>query len=141
MKKMVLVMLVCCCPLFAQDAITVKAIEGAKLLHSAARDPDSFKIGRAWIMRSEKYGDAICYDYYARNGFGGMNHSGADYAPHTKKDVVNGKYILDAEADQSFEFASRCGERAIKHDAFLKDVTKEVKQALTAAADNGDPKP
>jgi hypothetical protein len=38
-------------------------------------------------MSIEKFGDvAVCYDYYSRNGFGGMNASHADYAPHSRKD-------------------------------------------------------
>jgi hypothetical protein len=121
------------------ETISTNAIEGAKLLHSGMRDPDSFKIDKVWIMHSEKHGDAICYTYYAKNGFGGMNHSAADYAPNKK-----GKYLLNLASDDydgptgninaifpgGFEYFSRCGQRAIKADKLAKDLTEEVKKAL-----------
>jgi hypothetical protein len=119
--------------------LIARAIEGAKALHSGMRDPDSFKIDKVWIMRSDKRGDAVCYTYYARNGFGGMNHSAADYAPNKK-----GEYILHPASDDydgplgninapfpgGFEYFSRCGERAEKHDKLVGDVSTEVKSAL-----------
>lgn len=113
------------------DTITAKAIEGAKLLRDSMRDPDSFSIRRAWVMHSEKYGDAICYHYQAKNGFGGMDQGRADFAMHNKRDVAKGKYILDPEADQGFEFDARCGKHAEKRDTFVKDVTAEIKAAFT----------
>src|ERR1700737_744266 len=135
MKNVVLLLLVSFA--FAQganqDPATATAIEGAKKLHEAMRDPDSFKISRAWIMSIEKFGDvAVCYDYYSRNGFGGMNASHADYAPHSRKDILKRKYILDTyEDDEYFEgFRDRWGAPAIKHGFLARDVTKEVKQAL-----------
>src|SRR5438034_10395645 len=113
------------------DAVVKTAIEGAQLLRDAMRDTDSFTIRRAWAMRSEKYGHAICYQYQSKNGFGGMNQAVADFAMHNKKDVAKGKYILTPDADESFEFDVRCGKHAVKHDTFVKDVTAEVKAALT----------
>jgi len=122
------------------DPLTVIATAGAKQIHSGLRDPDSFKLDRVWIMHSDKHGDAVCYTYYARNGFGGMNHSAADYAPNRK-----GEYSLNPASDDwggptgninaifpgGFEYFSRCGQRAQKRDKMLKDVTEEVKKALT----------
>lgn len=55
---------------FAQ---TKRAALGAQLLISAARNPDSFKLVSAAAMPD----GAICYEYRAQNGFGGMN---VDYA-------------------------------------------------------------
>jgi hypothetical protein len=45
MKKMALVLLVCCCPLFAQDNVAV-AVRGVELLRNHVRDPDSMVIER-----------------------------------------------------------------------------------------------
>ena len=121
------------------DTVTANAIAGAKILHSGMRDPDSFKIDKVWVMHSEKHGDAICYTYYAKNGFGGMNHSAADYAPNKK-----GKYLLNVASDDydgpkgninapfpgGFEYFSRCGERSVKNDKLVADITGEVKKAI-----------
>ena len=53
------------------------AAGGAKQLRDAMRNPDSFKLTQALIM-----GDgAVCYDYRAQNGFGGMNAEKAVLAP------------------------------------------------------------
>jgi hypothetical protein len=127
------------------NPLTEKAIEGARLLRSEMRDIGSFGIEKVWIMHSEKYSDAVCYEYHSRNGYGGMNRSEATYAPHTKKDVAKDKYILetvDQEPTSPFGlggsglgFASRCGPHAEKHDTFVKDVTVEVNDALNEASD------
>lgn len=42
----------------------------ANAIKKSMRDPDSFKLNSVLIM--EKTG-AVCYEYRARNGFGGMN--------------------------------------------------------------------
>lgn len=123
------------------DPLTAKAVAGAKQLHSGLRDPDSFKLDKVWVMHSEKHGDAVCYLFYARNGLGGMNHSAADYAPNKK-----GEYLLNVASDDwgglkgnidapfpgGFEYFSRCGERAEKHDKMLRDLTEEVKKAIAS---------
>ena len=82
-------------------------------------------------MHSEKYGDAICYQYQSKNGLGGMDQGLADFAMHNKRDLAKGKYILDAQADASFEFDSRCGKHAEKHDSFVKDVTADVQASFS----------
>ena len=46
---------------------------GAKTLKSSMRDPDSFKLEAALVMED----GAVCYEYRARNGFGGMNRGQA----------------------------------------------------------------
>jgi hypothetical protein len=124
------------------DAITSKAIEGGRLLHSGMRDPDSFKIDKVWVMHSEKHGDAICYTYYARNGFGGMNHSAADYAPNktgnyrlnpASYDYDGPKGNIHAPFPGGFEYFSRCGQRAEKGDTYVGDVTADVKSAMDNA--------
>jgi hypothetical protein len=45
------------------------AVSGAKKLMDAMRNPDSFKLSSALFMDD----GAICYEYRAQNGFGGMN--------------------------------------------------------------------
>lgn len=137
MKKLLVVLLFTVCAFaFGEDAaneeLVSRAIEGATLLHSGMRDPDSFKIGRAWTMRSEKYGYAICYDYFSRNGLGGMNNGQAVYASASNKRSKHygqfNLYALDGEYSAVFE--SRCGARAVKHDVFVNDLTTEVQKAL-----------
>src|ERR1041385_4523363 len=143
-KIMKTLLLVFACA-FGEDAdpTTVRAIEGAKILHSSMRDPDSFKIGRVWIIQSAKYGEAawICYEYYARNGFGGMNFNRAVYSPHSKKDLAQGKYILDVgDSDHEPYRLEGCKNQPDgKHTILRGDVTKEVKQALKDEVDNAKP--
>lgn len=125
------------------DAITARAIEGAKLLHSQMRDPDSFKIDQVWGMRSEKRGTTFCYLYYARNGFNGMNHSAAEYI-----EIENRKYAQRHHVDyelQDFDvdtdgYDYHCGAHAQKHDTALGDFTDQVKKALTAEANTASAK-
>jgi|HubBroStandDraft_2_1064218.scaffolds.fasta_scaffold02392_5 hypothetical protein len=123
------------------DALTAKAIDGAKELYSGLRDPDSFKLDKAWAMHSEKHGDAVCYVYYARNGFGGMNHSAASFAPNKKGEYIltlasgdwcGPKGNINAPFPGGFEYFSRCGERAEKHDKLVKDFTADVEKSLTS---------
>lgn len=56
---------------------TGRAIEGAKLLKEAMRNPDSFTIKSALVMDS----GAVCYEYRSQNGFGGMNREQAVLTP------------------------------------------------------------
>lgn len=53
-----------------RDAEVQRASVGASMLKKAARNPDSFKLEQALIMEGT---GAVCYDYRAQNGFGGMN--------------------------------------------------------------------
>jgi len=55
------------------DETVFRAQIGAKVLKSAMRDPDSLKFASVLAMES----GAVCYEYRARNGFGGMNFSRA----------------------------------------------------------------
>jgi len=135
----VLAFLLIACFAVAEDASLARAVDGAKLLHSTMRDPDSFKIGKVWLMSGLKSGDAVCYQFYARNGFGGMNASRAVFAPHRKQG-----YKLLTE-DHSNDYASgmfgaffdnQCGDKALKHDGISKDVTDEIKSALASSGDS-----
>lgn len=87
-------------------------------------------------MSTTKFSDVmVCYDYYSRNGFGGMNASHATFSPHSKKDMANGKYILDTyDTDEYFTgFVDRCGPKAIKHGFVARDVTVEIQKGLRDA--------
>jgi hypothetical protein len=53
-----------------QDEAVQRAIVGAMTLKKAMRDTDSFKLDSALVIDGS---GAVCYDYHARNGFGGMN--------------------------------------------------------------------
>jgi hypothetical protein len=54
----------------AQDEAQFQAgVEAAKRLMNAMRNPDSFKLSSALFMPD----GAVCYEYRAQNGFGGMN--------------------------------------------------------------------
>ncbi len=53
----------------ADDAQFAHAAAGAKMLHDAARNPDSFKLVQVLTMSD----GTACYTYRAQNGFGGMN--------------------------------------------------------------------
>lgn len=128
-------------PKVSSDSI-VKAVEGARLLHSEMRDPDSFKISKAWIMQSEKYGMAVCYEYFSRNGFGGMNASAATYfrienRRYAERHHRDYELVTDVDFEQTARWDEKCGSHAAKHDAFLGDVTAEVTAALSAVASQG----
>ena len=60
------------------EAAFQRAVAGAKQLKSSMRNPDSFKLGETLIMHD----GAVCYDYRAQNGFGGMNVGHAVLAPN-----------------------------------------------------------
>lgn len=53
-----------------KDEAVRKSIIGAIMLKKSMRDPDSFKLESAYVI--EKTG-AVCYEYRAKNGFGGTN--------------------------------------------------------------------
>lgn len=52
------------------DEAIQKATIGAIALKKAMRDPESFKLESALVINGT---GAVCYDYRARNGFGGVN--------------------------------------------------------------------
>jgi hypothetical protein len=63
-----------------QDLAFVRAVAGARQLKASVRNPDSFKLGETLVMAD----GAVCYDYRAQNGFGGMNVGQAVLAPSGK---------------------------------------------------------
>lgn len=53
-----------------KDAAVQRATDGAVTLKKAMRNPDSFKLESAFVIDSTY---AVCYEYRAQNGFGGVN--------------------------------------------------------------------
>lgn len=65
-----------------QDAAVSRAAAGAKLLKKSMRDPDSFKLDSALVINGT---GAVCYEYHARNGFGGVNAGQAALSGDSKQ--------------------------------------------------------
>jgi hypothetical protein len=64
-----------------QEQAVKIALVGAGMLKKGMRDPDSFKLRQVLVMDTT---NAVCYDYNARNGFGGYNHGQAVLSPDLK---------------------------------------------------------
>lgn len=84
-----------------QNQRIARAQLGANALKTAMRNPDSFKLEQALLVGQT---GAICYEYRAQNGFGGMNR---DQAVLTK--VGN----LVSGSDRSFDrvWKDNCADR------------------------------
>lgn len=65
-----------------EDAAVQRAAAGAVLLKKAMRDPDTFKLESALIIDGR---GAVCYDYRAKNGFGGVTPGHAVLSSDGKK--------------------------------------------------------
>lgn len=74
-----------------RDSGIARAQVGAMMLKKAMRDPESFKLESALVIDGT---NAVCYEYRARNGFGGMNVGNAVLAS-------DGKRFLTSEQDRS----------------------------------------
>jgi hypothetical protein len=61
-----------------EDAMIAKAANVAIKLKGAMRDPDSFRLSSVLVIYPT---NAICYEYRARNGFGGMDVGEAVLSP------------------------------------------------------------
>lgn len=64
-----------------QDQGVARAQAGAAMLKRAMRDPDSFKLSQALVIDGS---GAVCYEYRAQNGFGGLNVGHAVISPDGK---------------------------------------------------------
>jgi hypothetical protein len=64
-----------------QEQAVKIALVGAGMLKKGMRDPDSFKLRQVLVMDKT---NAVCYDYNARNGFGGYNQGQAVLSPDLK---------------------------------------------------------
>lgn len=79
-----------------------RALSGAGLLKRNMRNPDSFKIASAFIVKDT--GD-VCYEYRAQNGFGGMNVEKAILMNHGKT------FITEHSKSFSSSWNKCCAER------------------------------
>lgn len=69
-----------------QDEAVQRAVAGAAVLKKAMRNPDSFKLESALVI--DRSG-AVCYDYRAQNGFGGISVGHAVLAPDGKRFLIS----------------------------------------------------
>jgi hypothetical protein len=77
MKSSLLVLLVCCCPLFAQDNVAV-ALRGVDVLRENLKDPDSLVVEHIYInTKSDK--PQMCIRYRAKNSYGGYGREIVKY--------------------------------------------------------------
>ena len=89
-----------------QDAAIQRAANGAVLLKKTMRDPDSFKLESALVIDGT---GTVCYEYRAKNGFGGTN---------AEKAVLSGKRFLNNTMDGfvklwNKECAGKSGQEAV----------------------------
>lgn len=69
-----------------KDAALEKAIVGAQALKKSTRDASSFNLESALLVNGT---GAVCYDYRAKNGFGGINVGHAVLSADGKKFKTN----------------------------------------------------
>jgi hypothetical protein len=69
-----------------QDEAVNRAAIGARILKKATRNPDAFKLESAYVIHGS---GAVCYEYRAQNGFGGMNAGQAVLSSDGKKFLTN----------------------------------------------------
>lgn len=65
-----------------KDEAVQRAAAGAVMLKKTMRDPDSFKLESALVINGS---GAVCYEYRAKNGFGGINPGQAVLSADGKK--------------------------------------------------------
>ena len=84
------------------NAVLMLAARGAKTLRDSARNPKAFDLNSALSMKD----GAICYEYRAQNGFGGMN---AGYAVLTPKGRLRTSESPDGHTLWQKECAGKTG--------------------------------
>jgi hypothetical protein len=80
----------------------LRSLQGAKAIADSLRNPDSMKMSSILYMPS----GAICYEFRAQNGFGGMNF---DYAVETPNGRI---YINDAERAAAGMWKKYCANKS-----------------------------
>ena len=84
------------------NEVLMLAARGAKTLRDSARNPKAFDLNSALSMKD----GAICYEYRAQNGFGGMN---IGYAVLTPKGKLRTSESTDGHALWQKECAGKTG--------------------------------
>lgn len=125
MKRLVLV-LVCCCPMFAQNDVAT-AVRGVEALRSQMRDPDSLRVETVYIKPDKKadHPASLLFCYRAKNGLGGYTREMARIKNGTVYDVPDGCALLNPR-------------RLIKIG--WVDITDEYLKVAAVSAAPGDPK-
>ncbi len=109
----------------AQDQPNMgRAVEGATMIRDRMRDPDSFVVDRVYYWTNHKDRERYCYQYRARNGFGGMNRGAAYLSIKTKKDGSTKVDVYDQTGLAMFQRSGVCDS---KHDG--EDITTQYQAA------------
>jgi Na+-translocating ferredoxin:NAD+ oxidoreductase RnfG subunit len=94
-----------------------RALIGALTLKKAARDPDSFNLISALVIDEN---NAVCYQYRARNGFGGMNIEQAVFSGK------NDKIKTSSEDGFASAWNRECGNRSGYEKADLINTAMKI---------------
>jgi len=89
------------------EAAFERAVAGAKQLRESMRNPDSFKLTQTLIMDN----GAVCYEYRAQNGFGGLNVGKAVLSP-------NGQFKSDESDGFSVPWNKHCAHKTATDSAW-----------------------
>jgi hypothetical protein len=100
-----------------------QAVRGAVKLQDQMRDPDSFVVEKVFTMTNKATVVITCFEYRARNGFGGMDRDAALYTEYQGKPHVDTRGL--------YTESGRCP--VTKRYPFV-DITKEFKAAREAAS-------
>ncbi|GJH22774.1 hypothetical protein CBA19CS22_39550 [Caballeronia novacaledonica] len=84
----------------AERDMRIEIRRGADAIRDGMRDPDSFKLEAA--AKNKKTG-MICYQFRARNGFGGMNRDASMYST-----AGNGKWFYSSTPGFKARWAKEC---------------------------------
>ncbi len=106
------------------DAATVqRATDGVIHLHSMMKDPNSFVLESAYLLKADKHGiSEVCYLFNSHNSFGGYGETGEAFL--NKKDRV---YIVDDDLRKNPFYAMTDSCRAKNRVA---DLTADVKSKI-----------
>jgi len=117
--KMLLVLLVCCCPLFAEDNVAI-AVRGVDILRENLKDPDSLVVEHIYInTKSDK--TQMCIRYRAKNSYGGYGREIVKYTGGNllAVDIFGCVYSTCTHVEDSWKWATKKGWIEIT-DEYLK---------------------
>ena len=125
MKRIWAVILVLVCNGLAQtdDATIQRASRGMERLKSQMKDPNSFVLEAAYLLKPNKKGESeICYFYNARNSFGG--YGGTSEATLLRNDRI---YLIDDDLQKNPLFILTDG---CKPKNRIVDLTADIRAAV-----------
>lgn len=119
---------------------TNRAVVGGHTLQNDMRDPDSFVIERVIYTNNGKDKERYCYEYRARNGFGGMERSVAFFEMKYKNDDVKvGTLHFSNNSDENPIFrvkAQQSGCDAVLWKNSKQNITGDVLMQMKPVAKN-----